>query len=348
MTWRSLGILWSILGASFLPAHSAPSQNDSATCIQCHDAEIGNPSSMASASAIASKSALLLNRRVLEYMEGTYREQIRLDGERAVYTVSDDDHVFRADLAWVLGSATMGQAFLYRDRHGNWRETQVTYYSALGNLGRMLGGRAPTDFDSATGEQLSEGLVRSCFKCHATGLKPDEPLETSKLLPGIRCIQCHSGAEAHMDAVRNGRMVVPEEQLSDLSSEGVSELCGKCHRTWSNIILNGPRGRDNVRFQPYRLANSKCFDPVDRRISCVACHDPHHPVETSWRFYDSKCLGCHSADSKPVGSTQARVCKVGNEHCAACHMPKYTLTDTKEAFTDHWIRIVKPNEGYPD
>ena len=348
MTWRPLGILLAIVGASSLPAYSPPSRNDSAICIHCHEAEIGNPSSMVSASAVAGKSTLLLNRRVLEYMEGTYREQIRLDGERALYTVSDGGHVFHTDLAWVMGSATMGQAFLYQDRQGNWRETQVTYYSALGNLGRMLGGRAPTDLDSATGELLPEAKARGCFTCHATGLEPDAPLETSRLSPGVQCIQCHSGAKAHVDAVRNGSMIVPQEQLSDLTSEGVSELCGKCHRTWSNIILNGPRGRDNVRFQPYRLANSKCFNAVDRRISCVACHDPHHPVETSSRFYDSKCLSCHSADSKPVGNVQARVCKVGTEDCASCHMPKYTLTNTREAFTDHWIRIVKPKEGYPD
>jgi hypothetical protein len=348
MAWRAVGIVLPMLGVSFLPAYSAPSQNDIAICIHCHEVEIGNPSSMVSASSIAGKSALLLNRRVLQYQEGTYTEQIRLEGERAVYTVSKDGHVFRTGLAWVMGSGTMGQAFLYQDRLGNWRETQVSYYSALGNLGRMLGGTAPADFDSATGEKLPEGLVRGCFKCHATGLEPDQPLHTSQLLPGVQCIQCHSGAKAHMDEVRNGRMIVPTDQLSGLTSEGASELCGKCHRTWSNIILNGPRGRDNVRFQPYRLANSQCFNPVDRRISCVACHDPHHPLKTSADFYDRRCLACHSTDSTPVGNVHPQTCKVGTQHCAACHMPKFTLPDTKEVFTDHWIRIVKANEGYPD
>lgn len=348
MTWRGVSMLLAILGPPFLPAHSASSKNDSAICIHCHEAEIDNPSGMASASAIAGESALLRNRKVLNYKEGPYREQISLNGERAVYTVSDGDHEFQADLGWVIGSATMGQAFLYRDSQGTWRETQVTYYSALGGLGRMLGGSKATDLESATGEQLAEDKVRGCFQCHATGLTPDGPLQASKLSPGVQCIQCHSNAEAHMDAVRGGHMILPEDHLSDLTSGEVSELCGKCHRTWSTIILNGPRGRDNVRFQPYRLANSKCFNPVDRRISCVACHDPHHPVETSSSFYDSKCLSCHSADSAPAGNIHPKVCKEGAGQCVACHMPKYTLTDTREAFTDHWIRIVKPNEKYPD
>jgi hypothetical protein len=274
--------------------------------------------------------------------------EIRLDGVRVIYTVSDGSRTVSKDLAWVMGSGTMGQAFLYRDRNNSWYETAVTYYSALGNLGRMLGGREPADFDSATGARLSDYVVRGCFKCHATGLKPDEPLDSSRIEAGIQCVQCHSGAAAHIDAVRSGQLIVPTEQLSNLTSGGVSELCGKCHRTWSDIIINGPRGPDNVRFQPYRLANSKCFNPTDQRISCVACHNPHRPLETSSDFYDQKCLSCHSTGAKPAGNIQPRTCTVGSRHCVGCHMPKYTLPKTREAFSDHWIRIVRANEGYPD
>lgn len=347
MTWRPVYILLPLLSASLLPAYSQSPDKNSAICAQCHAAEVENPSSMINASAHAGRSNLLANRKVLEHQEGAYKQQIHLDGGHAVYTVSDGKHIFRTDLAWVLGSGKMGQAFLYRDRQGNWYETEVTYYSALGHLGRMLGGKEPSDFDSATGAELSNGLVRSCFRCHATGLEPDQPLDPSRLVAGIQCVHCHSGAAAHIEEIEKGNLVVPKEQLSDLTSGGMSEFCGKCHRTWTTIILNGPRGPDNVRFQPYRLANSKCFTPSDQRISCVACHDPHHPLETSAEFYDRKCLSCHSTDSKPVGSIKPRTCKVGNQHCVSCHMPKYTLPKTKEAFTDHWIRIVKANEGYP-
>ena len=79
------------------------------------------------------------------------------------------------------------------------------------------------------------------------------------------------------------------------SAEEMSELCGRCHRTWSQIALNGPRGVLNVRFQPYRLTNSKCYDTADARIACTACHDPHGPLETSAAAYDAKCTACHSA-----------------------------------------------------
>ena len=102
-------------------------------------------------------------------------------------------------------------------------------------------------------------------------------------------MQCHSEAEAHVLGVSTGHFVSPVEHLSALSSEGISDLCGRCHRTWSIIIMNGLHGLDNVRFQPYRLARSKCYNATDRRISCVACHDPHHQVKTSPEAYDGKC-----------------------------------------------------------
>ena len=75
----------------------------------------------------------------------------------------------------------------------------------------------------------------------------------------------------------------------------MSELCGRCHRTWSQIALNGPRGVLNVRFQPYRLTNSKCFDTADARIAAPPATIPMAPLETQASAYDAKCAACHSA-----------------------------------------------------
>jgi hypothetical protein len=32
----------------------------------------------------------------------------------------------------------------------------------------------------------------------------------------------------------------------------------------------------------------------------------------------------------------------------SCHMPKVDVPEMHYAFTDHWIRIVRPGETYPD
>lgn len=316
-------------------------------CQQCHREESNNPSTMTIASARAADSALLARRGELDHLDNGYRQQVKLERGRAIYTVSNGTNSFSTELDWAFGSGTMGQAFVFR-RDGEWYETQVSYYSALDDLGRMLGGNAPTDLKSAIAVPLSEDKIRSCFSCHASGTRPQVALDVSTLNPGIQCLQCHSEAEAHVLGVSTGHFVSPVGHLSALSSEGISDLCGRCHRTWSNIIMNGPHGLDNVRFQPYRLARSKCYNATDRRISCVACHDPHHQVETSPEAYDGKCLACHSKELGASTNVSSKTCTVGTKNCVKCHMPKYTLPKTKEAFTDHWIRIARPNETYPD
>ena len=35
------------------------------------------------------------------------------------------------------------------------------------------------------------------------------------------------------------------------------------------------------------------------------------------------------------------------DKCATCHMPKVELAGMHASFTDHWIRIAKPNEPIP-
>ena len=115
------------------------------------------------------------------------------------------------------------------------------------------------------------------------------------------------------------------------------------------MVLPGQDGLNNVRFQPYRIFNSAGHNKNDRRISCVACHDPHVKLEREAAFYDSKCLACHLPDAKAVQTLTltAKACSVGTQKCATCHMPKIELPDMHAKFTDHWIRIVKPGDPVP-
>ena len=130
--------------------------------------------------------------------------------------------------------------------------------------------------------------------------------------------------------------------LGNLTAEEMSDFCGQCHRTWSQIAAYGPQGIQNIQFQPYRLGNSKCYDAADHRIRCTTCHDPHRAVETSAAAYDSKCLACHS--TKAGNPT----CRAATKDCVSCHMPHLDLPGAHSKFTDHKIRIVKANEPYPD
>jgi len=118
-----------------------------------------------------------------------------------------------------------------------------------------------------------------------------------------------------------------------------------------------------VRVQPYRLANSRCFNGTDPRISCIACHNPHKDLIRNDASYDSKCLACHAASAPPSstgvpaapvvgargGSTdKAKTCPTATANCVSCHMPKVTLPGGYLHFTDHQIRIVKAGESFPN
>jgi hypothetical protein len=159
-----------------------------------------------------------------------------------------------------------------------------------------------------------------------------------QLMPGIQCESCHGPAGAHVSSK------APMAKLGKLSAEDIADSCGRCHRTWSQIALDGPHDVRNVRFQPYRLTNSKCYDSADARIRCTACHDPHRNVETKSLAYDAKCLACHGQASS---RRSAKLCKVSAENCSSCHMPKLELPGAHHKFTDHNIRIVRDHEPYP-
>ena len=62
------------------------------------------------------------------------------------------------------------------------------------------------------------------------------------------------------------------------------------------------------------------------------------------------CLACHgptkTASAAPVAA--ARTCPGAKANCTSCHMPKVELPGGNARFTDHFIRVVKPGEPYPD
>lgn len=166
-------------------------------------------------------------------------------------------------------------------------------------------------------------------------------MQTESLEAGVQCARSHSGTEAHAEAMARGKAMSASAKLGHLPAEDISNLCGQCHRTFADVVRNRLFGQINVRFQPYRLAKSKCYDGSDSRISCTACHDPHRELVGNDESYDAKCQSCHAAQT-------AKKCKVAKAACVSCHMPKLELAGAHQTFTDHFIRVVRSNEVYPE
>src|SRR5262245_65598055 len=116
-------------------------------------------------------------------------------------------------------------------------------------------------------------------------------------------------------------------QPGHFDAEGVTQFCGACHRTWTHVQLMRVQGVANVRFQPYRIFNSKCYDFDDKRISCTACHNPHEQLKEETAFYDAKAAACHRLKSEAIAAGQpgkkAPKCKAGKiENSPSCHLPR--------------------------
>jgi len=131
--------------------------------------------------------------------------------------------------------------------------------------------------------------------------------------------------------------------------EQVYNFCGSCHRNAFDVANNKASGIVTIRFEPYRLVLSRCYDSRDPRISCTACHNSHDQMPQTAAFYDAKCLACHGGADRP--SPAAKIagaqCPVAKENCVTCHMPKLELPGDHFKFADHDIRIVRPGEPFP-
>jgi hypothetical protein len=199
----------------------------------------------------------------------------------------------------------------------------------------------PHNLTEAMGRQTPDQEITACFGCHGTGGVSQGKLTLASLKPGVNCEHCHAGADAHMQAIAAGKTAPFPRKLGDMAAEEMSNFCGECHRTWETIVGMRLFGEKNVRFQPYRLANSQCFLGDDKRIRCTACHDPHAElVRDDAGYYDKSCLACH-------GVTQ-KTCPVADKNCVSCHMPKVQAPLNPTVFTDHNIRVVHAGDPYPE
>ncbi len=317
------------------------------TCATCHPAQAKPQpaTSMAHALELVSDCAILRDHPLLAFTRDNYSYRIERTGDRSIYSVSDGVHTLSVPIAWAFGLGAAGQTYVF-EKDGSLYQTRVSYYREINGLDLTVGAAnaKPANLMDAAGQLMDQGEQVACFGCHATNALHAKQLTLNTMVPGVQCERCHGSTENHMEGLQRGdARLAKMRDLKSLSTEQISNFCGQCHRTWEQVASGGPLGIANVRFQPYRLTNSKCYDTEDARISCIACHDPHREVDPIDSHYDAKCQACHGG-----GKPEARACKVGARNCVGCHMPKLELPGSHNKFTDHMIRIASANAPYPN
>ena len=316
------------------------------TCAGCHPAQAKPQpaTSMAHALELVSECRILREKPLMTFVEGKYSYRIERKGEQSIYSISDGQEVRSFPIGWAFGQGLAGQTYVF-EKDGEFYQSRVSYYSELDGLDLTLGAAnmKPSTMEEALGIRMAPQERPQCFGCHATNSVEAKKLVTSKMIAGLQCERCHGPSENHLRGLQQGdAKLAAMPKLSSFSTEQTSTFCGQCHRTWEEIAGSGKLGIINVRFQPYRLTNSKCYDTEDARISCTACHNPHQEIDRTEGHYDSKCQACHGG-----GKATAVACKVSKSNCVTCHMPKVEIPGSHHQFFDHEIRIAKANE-YPN
>jgi hypothetical protein len=311
---------------------------------------------MGRALALPGANPVLKENPKLTVRKGPYTYIIETHADESTYNVSDGTHTISVPIHWNFGS---GAQTWVLERNGRQYESAVSFYPSIPGLDFTTGDEdlKPRNLEEAVGRQIELRETKVCFGCHASDAVSNGKMTYESLRPGVTCNHCHAGTSAHLSDSFNGNFDSAPPDLRKRSSEDISNFCGQCHRTWETVVRNHWRGELTVRFQPYRLANSKCFDGADPRISCIACHDPHQDVVRQDSSYDPQCLACHSPAAVPqvssdtastTAQTHAKICPTAKSGCVSCHMPKVKLPNGHMTFTDHQIRVVKAGQPFPN
>jgi hypothetical protein len=318
-------------------------------CAACHPAQARNfhQNSMSRALEPVDTCAILRGDVHYTWTDGKYSYSITRAGEKVLYRVTDGKETFETPLQFAFGQGKAGQTYVY-DHNGSFYESRVSFYAKLQGLDLTVGAvnAAPSDLLSAAGRIMSGKDARDCFGCHTTGARVGNTLQLTSYEAGVQCEGCHGPGGAHVDSIRSGRPAPNSiRSLKGMDPQETSEVCGVCHRTWETVVTMGLKGINTARFPAYRLTSSPCFSLQDRRIACTACHNPHEGLDSDDRHYDPKCIACHNPANANI---KRRVCKVAKANCTSCHMMRVEPPESHHAFVDHWIRVVRSKDDYPE
>lgn len=327
----------------------------SEACLKCHSRfAAAQTTAMAHAASLAADSESLRSHQILTFKLGGYAYSLNSDANKNTFSVTKGGENVSHDLEWAFGLGHMGQTYLYQE-NGSFYESHLSFYSEINGLDITPGHErsVPATLQDALGLKQPESEIQRCFSCHTTASKANDEFAPAHAFAGVTCEACHGSGASHIASVSTQHEVGEMFNPSLLPPVEANDFCGSCHRTWQDVVGSGLTGFGvfNVRFAPYRLESSKCWQKTQSsQLTCVACHDPHKPLVHDLASYDSQCLQCHGKQQTRLktATAHARSCPVSTKDCVTCHMPKVRPPNLHSDFTDHWIRVAKKGAPYPD
>jgi hypothetical protein len=332
-------------------------------CGECHFQETSTQPDTAMANAALRLSGGIKSREPASgtFENGAYSYQFLAEHPGYSLEVKSVGQSISFKIGWTFGAGIHGQTFLL-ESNGELYEGQVSSFSSTHRMDLTPGHTQAEEgsLQNAIGIRLEGRGAAQCFACHTTAWSTGFKLASANAIPGIHCEACHGPGIDHISAVKTGQIDKARKAIlnpTHLTPTSSIDFCGACHKTTTDVILHASAlGTSSIRFQPYRLEESRCWlTTKDVRLTCIACHNPHEPLVRDSGFYDQKCLSCHSLReharheyvSRRSASTPA-ICPKATADCSSCHMPKYNVPEMHSLFTDHFIRVVRPGELYPN
>ena len=367
----------------FWPTQPGTSRSEYAgsnACASCHAAKVASQKTTPMAQNVmhADDSGILHSHPEMKFAIGNYRYEIKTDAKHSVYKVSNGGQTAMATLLWAFGVGRAAQSYLFKKDDGNFYEARVTFFDTLKTIdftpARAL--TSPKDLEEAMYRPVGAAEITRCFGCHTTASTISERFDEQNLMLGVTCEACHGAGARHVASAQASALAGVADEApgaifnpARLGPADSVDFCGACHSTWWDTKLSGMKGVTTTRSQPYRLEESKCWGKGDARLTCMACHDPHQQLQTEASAYDAVCLSCHVKsrgekiadrpdedrrnedrrnEDRPGKDHLGKACPTNTQNCVSCHMERVYVPEMHYKFTDHRIRIVRPNEAFPE
>jgi hypothetical protein len=290
-----------------------------------------------------------------------YRKDGQLRHAEAIRT-AEGKEIARVDLPvrYLVGSGHFSRTYVV-EVAGYLHESPITWYASKQKWGMSPG------YDVPRQPGFERSIEVSCLFCHA-GKVVEEGKAANRLTfheKAIGCENCHGPGSLHQEFHRTKKLAKGQDDLTIVHpgklSRGLQEaICASCHQSGPASIWL--RGRSPGDFRPGaplndylihyaftggndrmtvvghvdQLRQSACYRK-SRNLTCVSCHDPHHPVEPKDKpaFYREQCLSCHT--TQPCKLERSERLETQQDNCVACHMPRSGTDIPHIAFTHHRI-----------
>ena len=271
--------------------------------------------------------------------DSLYIYEARIKGRDTLY-------LRRERVDFTIGSGHQTRSYLLW-RNGYLYEAPLTWYVAKKQWDLSPG------YSGGHNSRFSREIQPTCLACHASGFQavPYTYNRYERVGGPLGCESCHGPGRAHVE-----NPSTPSYHWSRWPTERQMDVCSRCHlegitvekrphfvpgdtlAQWAAIFLpeRADLGAFGIASHVERLKLSKCFQVG--KASCLTCHHPH--PTTPMPSYDQRCQSCHT-----TGCQNPAHPKSG---CVSCHMPRDTTIDIPHVrFTDHYIRVFRPNSRKP-